>query len=177
MRYVSKLSISKCELEFTNIKLIAFFDSLGIDSISLEFDAVGGIEVFDVILAIFEEDGAVFTGNIAVANDEVGELRGTADDIFVFIDGIFLVCKDDVKRRLSESGLRCAWILRRGHWLCVHSLRAVERSEYHGLSAIDVGGLFKDGRRTFISRTGRWNSRSLRRRRKRRRCRCRRTLR
>ena len=68
------LIVCKCEMEFTNIELVTFFNAFGIDAMALELNAVGGIEVFDVISAILIDDGTVFSRNIAIPNDEIREL-------------------------------------------------------------------------------------------------------
>ena len=66
--------ISERELEFADIKYVAFVNAFGIDALSLVFNAVGGIEVLDVIGAAFVYNGAVFSRDIAVSDDEIGQL-------------------------------------------------------------------------------------------------------
>lgn len=61
-------------MELADIKLIAFVDTFGVNTSAFVFDAVCGIEVFDVVGTVFEDDGAMFTRDIAVADDEIGEL-------------------------------------------------------------------------------------------------------
>ena len=61
-------------MEFTDIELIAFFNAFAVDAVALEFDAVGRIEIFDVISAVFKDNRTMLAGDIAVAYDEIGEL-------------------------------------------------------------------------------------------------------
>ena len=56
-----RLTVSEGEVEFADIELIAFVDAFGIDAAAFIFDAVCGIEVFDVVGAVFEDDCAMFT--------------------------------------------------------------------------------------------------------------------
>ena len=73
-REIVDLTIGKCKMEFTDIKLVALFNTFSIDAVALEFDAVGRVEIFDVISAIFKDNRTMLARNIAVANDEIGEL-------------------------------------------------------------------------------------------------------
>lgn len=64
----------KCKIELTDVELIAFFNFFGIDLFAVIFDAVCGAQIFDVVGTTFVNDGTMFTGDVAVADDEVGDL-------------------------------------------------------------------------------------------------------
>jgi hypothetical protein len=61
-------------VEFADVELVAFFDAFCIDAVAFVFNAVCGIEILNIIRAIFEDHGAVFSRNIAIADDEIGQL-------------------------------------------------------------------------------------------------------
>ena len=99
------LPIRKREIEIANVELIAFVDALRIDAIALVFDAIRRIEVFDIVGTVFKYNGAMLSRNIGIADDEIGELRRTPDDVFVFVDCIALPSEDDIERLLGLGRL------------------------------------------------------------------------
>ena len=151
------LPVCKGEVEFTNVELVSFLNALGVDAVSLELNAVCGIEIFYVIGPVFKDDRTMLTGNIAISNDEVGKLRRTAYDVLVFFNRIALVPKNDIEGGLSLRNLlvalRIGLRLRNDGCIILRLCRLGQGSKYHGFAARGWAfrdGFFKNGRRTAI---------------------------
>ena len=66
--------IGEGEIEFADVELIAFVDAFCVDAVASVFDAVCRVEIFHVVGAAFIDNGAVFARDVAVTDNEVGQL-------------------------------------------------------------------------------------------------------
>ena len=112
--------VAKPKLVIAQVEDVAFVDLLRFDAVAAVFDAVGRAQIFDVVVPVMEDHGAVFARDVTIADREVGLLAATTDDELVFIDRIAVVVKDQRERRATTRGkplpateatLRLLWLL------------------------------------------------------------------
>ena len=98
--------ISKDERVITQIKLLAFFDSLLSHFGAIKLNPIRAVEITYMMLAISICDDAMITRNIAIWNHEVTVfiLAPSTDDKSWLINNIALLIKPQIKRSTTRGG-------------------------------------------------------------------------